>query len=604
MTVRIFDDHREFQGRIHMNRNTARVALSLVVTLVWVMPAVAAEIFPIRDGDKVVFWGDSITDNAFYTRTIEKYVRGRYPSMKADFVNLGWGGDNTSTVKRMERDLLPVNPTLVLIDLGMNDGGYKPYEDRTGDVYIAGMTELVDLIRTKTSARIILITPTPYEPGVRTDDQAKKLDTFYPQAIRKLSDRLVAFAKQKAIPVVDLNAAYAETIAKIKAKDPSFKFTGDSVHPNSVGQALMAFLILQGIGADGRILDLAIDAKAGKVVRSEGQTITELTNPKNGLVMTRKVSAFPFETSGNPAGIDFAPWYDTLNRNMLTVTGLSAPWYILTADDDGKPLKVLSKDELARGVNLSDLGIGLPEYKTAGFIASLVDEKHSARYTRWRRMLLPGVNSPYQFTTYLPETTETLYLADKAEMINTFLAGGKVSRPAYRLRLIPSAVKEIAKETMLIRASLKLQDAVTGTWGGKGTLTEENTASVRIWSLDYAFTDSWWAGIGLNLDNWAAAAPKDLSGYTTMLVTYEGPSEGNTLAVMMSSGAGKTEIKSETAEVGGSSKGWRTAEVPLRNLKNVTFDLTKVSTVVFSVGGAPSGKGMLRVKDVRLVVKE
>jgi lysophospholipase L1-like esterase len=601
MTVRIFDDHREFQGRIHMNRNTARVALSLVVTLVWVMPAVAAEIFPIRDGDKVVFWGDSITDNAFYTRTIEKYVRGRYPSMKADFVNLGWGGDNTSTVKRMERDLLPVNPTL---DLGMNDGGYKPYEDRTGDVYIAGMTELVDLIRTKTSARIILITPTPYEPGVRTDDQAKKLDAFYPQAIRKLSDRLVAFAKQKAIPVVDLNAAYGETIAKIKAKDPSFKFTGDSVHPNSVGQALMAFLILQGIGADGRILDLAIDAKAGKVVRSEGQTITELTNPKNGLVMTRKVSAFPFETSGNPAGIDFAPWYDTLNRNMLTVTGLSAPWYILTADDDGKPLKVLSKDELARGVNLSDLGIGLPEYKTAGFIASLVDEKHSARYTRWRRMLLPGVNSPYQFTTYLPETTETLYLADKAEMINTFLAGGKVSRPAYRLRLIPSAVKEIAKETMLIRASLKLQDAVTGTWGGKGTLTEENTASVRIWSLDYAFTDSWWAGIGLNLDNWAAAAPKDLSGYTTMLVTYEGPSEGNTLVVMMSSGAGKTEIKSETAEVGGSSKGWRTAEVPLRNLKNVTFDLTKVSTVVFSVGGAPSGKGMLRVKDVRLVVKE
>jgi len=587
-----------------MNRNMARAALSLVVTLVWVVPVIAAETFPIRDGDKVVFWGDSITDNAFYTRTIEKYVRGKYPSMKADFVNLGWGGDNTSTVKRMERDLLPVNPTLVFIDLGMNDGGYKPYEDRTGDTYIAGMTELVGLIRTKTSARIILVTPTPYEPGVRTDDQAKKLDAFYPQVIRKLSDRLIAFAKQKAIPVVDLNAAYAETIAKIKAKDPSFRFTGDSVHPNSVGQALMAFLILKGIGADGRSLDLAIDAKAGKVVRSEGQTITELTNSKDGLVMTRKVSVFPFEASGNPAGTDFSPWYDTVNRNMLKVTGLSSPWYILTADDDGKPLKVLSKDELARGVNLSDLGIGLPEYKTAGFIASLVDEKHSARYTRWRRMLLPGVNSPYQFTPYLPETTETLYLADKAEMINTFLAGGKISCPAYRLRLIPSAVKEIAKEAMLIRASLKLQDAVTGTWGGKGTLTEENTAGVRTWSLDYAFTDTWWAGIGLNLDNWSAAAPKDLSAYTTMLVTYEGPSEGNTVAVMMSSGAGKTEIKSETAEVGGSSKGWRTAEVPLRNLKNVTFDLTKISTVVFSVGGAPSGKGMLRVKDVRLVVKE
>jgi hypothetical protein len=72
----------------------------------------------------------------------------------------------------------------------------------------------------------------------------------------------------------------------------------------------------------------------------------------------------------------------------------------------------------------------------------------------------------------------------------------------------------------------------------------------------------------------------------------------------MSSGAGKTEIKSENAEVGGPSKGWKTAEVPLKNLKNATFDLTKVATVMFSVGGAPSGKGMLRVKDVRLVVKE
>jgi len=62
-----------------MNRNTARAALSLVVTLVWVVPVIAAEIFPIRDGDKVVFWGDSITDNAFYTRTIEKYVRADIP---------------------------------------------------------------------------------------------------------------------------------------------------------------------------------------------------------------------------------------------------------------------------------------------------------------------------------------------------------------------------------------------------------------------------------------------------------------------------------------------------------------------------------------------
>ena len=59
-----------------MKRNMIRAALWLVLTLVWVMPVIAAETFPIRDGDKVVFWGDSITDNAFYTRT----RRGGEPS--------------------------------------------------------------------------------------------------------------------------------------------------------------------------------------------------------------------------------------------------------------------------------------------------------------------------------------------------------------------------------------------------------------------------------------------------------------------------------------------------------------------------------------------
>jgi len=55
---------------------------------------------------------------------------------------------------------------------------------------------------------------------------------------------------------------------------------------------------------------------------------------------------------------------------------------------------------------------------------------------------------------------------------------------------------------------------------GKGRLTEEDAAGVRTWSLDYAFTDSWWAGFGLNLDNWARGAPEGFFRDTpTMLVS-------------------------------------------------------------------------------------
>jgi len=219
-------------------------------------------------------------------------------------------------------------------------------------------------------------------------------------------------------------------------------------------------------------------------------------------------------------------------------------------------------------------------------------------------MLLPR-EQPYQFTTYLPRPRRPFYLSDKAEMITTFLAEAKVSRQptnsGHPLRVkenrqgnnayprepqAPGPSRYLGRERDADRRD-------TAGWSGSG-------------SLDTRFTDSWWAGVGLNLDNWAAAAAEGPFRNTQRCwLTYEGPSEGNTLAVMMSSGAGKTEIKSETAEVGGSSKGGGPAEVPLRNLKNVTFDLDQGLDGSFSVGRRhPAGKGCWRVKDVRLVVKE
>jgi lysophospholipase L1-like esterase len=168
---------------------------ALVLVLVVVLPSWVRGEFAIKDGDRVVFWGDSITDNAFYTRTIENYVRGRYPRMKVDFWNLGWGGDAAST-KRIERDLPPLEPTLVLINLGMNDGAYSPFSEQVTAKYLAGIENLISVIRSKTKARIVLSTPITYEAGVRSDEPAKKLEGFYPDTLQKMSQRLVAFARR------------------------------------------------------------------------------------------------------------------------------------------------------------------------------------------------------------------------------------------------------------------------------------------------------------------------------------------------------------------------------------------------------------------------
>ena len=60
------------------------------------LPVVAAENFYLKSGDRVVFYGDSITDQRLYTVITETYVVTRYPALDVTFVHSGWGGDKVS----------------------------------------------------------------------------------------------------------------------------------------------------------------------------------------------------------------------------------------------------------------------------------------------------------------------------------------------------------------------------------------------------------------------------------------------------------------------------------------------------------------------------
>ena len=103
--------------------------------------ALAGDFF-IRDGDRVVFLGDSITEQRLYTTYIEAYALTRRPDWKLTFRNVGWGGDtawlrqrshpderqlfeaDSATQQKMVeeavgrglgRDVLPLKPTVVTV---------------------------------------------------------------------------------------------------------------------------------------------------------------------------------------------------------------------------------------------------------------------------------------------------------------------------------------------------------------------------------------------------------------------------------------------------------------------------------------------------------
>src|SRR5271167_1886189 len=114
---------------------------SIVVCLVYTCNLAAQGEFFLKDGDTVVFYGDSITHQRLYTAFTEAYVLTRFPQLRVNFISSGYSGDRVSggsggTIdQRLAHDVFPYHPTVVTVLLGMNDGEYRPYDDDTFAIF-------------------------------------------------------------------------------------------------------------------------------------------------------------------------------------------------------------------------------------------------------------------------------------------------------------------------------------------------------------------------------------------------------------------------------------------------------------------------------------
>src|SRR5262249_1067484 len=98
---------------------SANVFLSLLFLLA-LSPDVWARDFALKDGDTVVFLGDSITAARAYGKIIENYTLLRYPDRKVRFINAGVGGDTAAGgLARLERDVFAHKPTVLTVAYGV-----------------------------------------------------------------------------------------------------------------------------------------------------------------------------------------------------------------------------------------------------------------------------------------------------------------------------------------------------------------------------------------------------------------------------------------------------------------------------------------------------
>ena len=126
--------------------------------------------FTLKDNDTWVMAGDSITAQRLHSNYIEAFYRTRYPQLHLHFRNSGIGGNTTGTVlSRFDYDVAAWKPTIVSVELGMNDSGVRDPESKDAPAgYVDGMKKLADNIRS-VQAQPLFISSSPVNDGSLMD---------------------------------------------------------------------------------------------------------------------------------------------------------------------------------------------------------------------------------------------------------------------------------------------------------------------------------------------------------------------------------------------------------------------------------------------------
>ena len=406
-----------------------KLLLTLVALELLAASAIAGEFF-IKDGDRVVFLGDSITEQRLYTTYIEAYALTRHPEWKLWFRNVGWGGDTSwlrqrahpdenqlfaadearqqkmvedSIDRGLKRDVLPLKPTAVTIKFGMNDHSYQKFREDIFRAYVRSQAELAKVLEAH-GARVAFLTSQPIEDKRPDPDKDVKN-----QSLRQFSDGLKDVAAKQGATFVDQFDPYMAIMLRERATDPAaFIGGGDAVHPGPAGHTIMAWAVLKGLGATALVSRAEIDGTAGKLLVAEACRVTNLKADQGTIAFDRSDDALPMpvDPKAEPA-LKIAPILQDLDRYELQVTGLPAGSYELSID--GEVAGKASSEDLAKGWNLATTAG--PITKQAQEVLALVFQKNNQYFQRWRSVQL------YDFPSWAQSSeTEDRRVAELARL--------------------------------------------------------------------------------------------------------------------------------------------------------------------------------------------
>ena len=334
----------------------------------------------LKDGDTFVFLGDSITHQCLYTQYVEDFFYTRYPKVRIHFHNAGVGGDRVSdALTRFDEDVAVYKPKYVSILLGMNDGGYRGFDQPTFDTYSAGMTTILEKIAAL-GATAIPMTPTMFDARAKRahNDNAEPRNSLYNGVLAFYGAWLRDQAEQRGLGYVNMWTPLNDLTLAERKKDAAFTMIGDGVHPGAAGQCVMAVAVLNDVAPKSSVSAIVIEEKDGALAANANGGVIEGFTAGEKIAFTFTAGRLPWVLPPDAAqGYKLTSAGHKLSNEKISARGLKAGQWQLTID--GQPVGTYTAGQLAYGVELEE-NDKTPEYQQALKVALLNKQRNDTAY--------------------------------------------------------------------------------------------------------------------------------------------------------------------------------------------------------------------------------
>ena len=213
-----------------------------------------------EDMDRIVFAGDSVTDMGSvgavsegpwdnlghgYVQQIDSLLGACYPELRLRVTNSGVSGNTSKDLlKRFDTDVLALNAQWVSIMIGINDvwrfydTPAMPEIQVDEEEYRDNLVKMITSLKAQPQIKGIFIM-SPVFADINLDDIMRKKLIGYQKICKELAD-------EYDVTFIDVQ----EHINDFLKDRPATFIAPDRVHPNPIGNVLIARAFLEAVGFD------------------------------------------------------------------------------------------------------------------------------------------------------------------------------------------------------------------------------------------------------------------------------------------------------------------------------------------------------------------